>query len=241
MIIYKFISIPQQSSRNSMLAAIKFKMNESLYIKDPQETDLGRRILSHGITMFDELGFEAFTFKKLAKEIGSAEKSIYRYFDSKHMLLLFLNNWYWEWVNYLIEINAKNITDPRKKLEIAIESIVFATSENPMNQYINENTLHRVIINEGSKSYHTSHVDDENQSGLFFAYKSLVAKVSSYISELNPEFAYPNSLASNLFEMSNNQIFFAEHLPALSDIKKSPSCEQELVDMMKVFVGKLLA
>ena len=223
-----------------MIAAIKFKFNKSLYLKDPQESDLGKRILSRGVTLFDELGFEGFTFKKLAKEIGSAEKSIYRYFDSKHMLLLFMTNWYWEWVNYLIEINTKNIEDSFQKLNIAIENIVFATSENPLNEYINENILHRVVINEGAKSYHTSNVDTENSEGLFIAYKSLVSRISGYIKEVNPVFPYPASLSSNLFEMANNQIYFAEHLPALTDVKNSQEMEKELVVMMKFMVKKLL-
>ena len=89
--------------------------------------------------MIDSIGIESFTFKKLATEIGSAEKSIYRYFDNKHNLLLFLTSWYWEWVHYLIAVNTKNIEQPTKKLDIIIDNIVHATSENPLTEYINEN------------------------------------------------------------------------------------------------------
>jgi AcrR family transcriptional regulator len=157
-----------------MIVGIKFKLNESLYLKDPQETKLGKKILHHSILMINEIGIEAFTFKKLATEIGSAEKSIYRYFDNKHNLLLFLTSWYWEWVHYLIAVNTKNIEDPVKKLDIIIDNIVLATSENPLTEYINENILHRIVINEGSKAYHTFSVDKENMEGRFSAYKSLV-------------------------------------------------------------------
>ena len=223
-----------------MIIGIKFKLNERLYLKDPQETTLGKKILHQSIIMIDELGIEAFTFKKLAKEIGSAEKSIYRYFDNKHHLLLFLVSWYWEWVHYLIEINTKNISDPRQKLDIIIENIVHATAENNLTEYINENILHRIIINEGSKAYHSNSVDDENEFGFFLSYKTLVALVSNVIKEMNPSFPYPASLSSNLFEMANNQIFFALHLPRMTDIKCCESEEDQLIDMMKYFVRKLI-
>ena len=82
------------------MVGIKFKLNDSLFCKDPQDTDLGRKIIKHGILLIDELGFEAFTFKKLAKGIQSTEASVYRYFENKHLLLLYLTSLYWEWVSY---------------------------------------------------------------------------------------------------------------------------------------------
>jgi AcrR family transcriptional regulator len=222
-----------------MILGIKFQMNKSLYSRDPQNTELGKRILQHSILLMDEIGFEAFTFKKLAVKIGSAEKSIYRYFENKHMLLLFLTSWYWEWVHYLISINIKNIQDPKKKLEIAIKNIVEATSENSLNEYINENILHRVVINEGSKSYHTHSVDDENKVGLFLSYKSVVNTVAGIIKQINPKFPYAISLASNLFEMSNNQIYFAQHLPKMTSLQDKE--EQDLIKMLTFFANKLLS
>jgi len=223
-----------------MIVGIKFKLNESLYLKDPQESKLGKKILHSSILMINEIGIEAFTFKKLATEIGSAEKSIYRYFDNKHNLLLFLTSWYWEWVHYLIEVNTKNLSDPTKKLDIIIENIVHATSENPLTEYINENILHKIVINEGSKAYHTFSVDEENKVGRFSAYKSLVKIVAEVICEINPKFKYSASLASNLFEMANNQIYFAEHLPKLTSLCTGKNKEQELIEMMKFFSRKLL-
>jgi AcrR family transcriptional regulator len=215
-------------------------MNQSLCSRDPQDTELGKRILKHSILLIDDIGFEAFTFKKLALEIGSAEKSIYRYFENKHMLLLFLTSWYWEWVNYLINVNIKNLVDPRKKLEIAIRNIVEATTENTLNEYINENILHRVVINEGAKSYHTHAVDDENKVGLFLSYKSLVNTVAEITTEVNPEFPYSISLASNLFEMANNQVYFAQHLPSMTNLGNKEGHEDELVEMLIFFAYKLL-
>ena len=223
-----------------MILGIKFQMNNSLYSRDPQESELGKRILKNSIQLLDEIGFEAFTFRKLAAEIGSVEKSIYRYFENKHLLLLFLTSWYWEWVHYLININTKNIEDPNKKLEIAIRNIVEATSENASNEYINESTLHRVVINEGAKSYHTFSVDEENKVGLFFSYKSVVNTVADLIVQINPKFPYAASLASSLFEMANNQIYFAQHLPSITSVSNKKGKEQELIQMLVFFTKKIL-
>jgi AcrR family transcriptional regulator len=219
-----------------MILGIKFQLSESFYSRDPQDTELGKKILKHSILLMDEIGFEAFTFRKLAVEIGSVEKSIYRYFENKHLLLLFLTSWYWEWVHYLININIKNIEDPNKKLEIAIRNIVEATSENASNEYINESVLHRVVINEGSKSYHTFAVDDENKVGLFWSYKSVVNTVADLVKQINPEFPYAVSQASSLFEMANNQ-----HLPSITNLSNKEGKEEELIQMLIFFARKLLS
>jgi AcrR family transcriptional regulator len=216
-------------------------MNDRLYLRDPQLTDLGKNILQYSILLIDQLGFENFTFRKLATEIGSAEKSIYRYFDNKHMLLLYLTSWYYEWVHYLIDFNTNNIEDPQKKLEIAIHNIVNASKESPLTSYINENILHKIVVSEGSKSYHVHNIDSENKIGLYLSYKNLVKQLSDIILERKPKFCYSKSLSSNLLEMANNQIFFAEHLPNLTDIKKRKKINLELEKMMVFFATKIIA
>ena len=61
-----------------MSVEIKISLNESIYLRDPQDSTLGRNIIKHSILLIDELGFEAFNFKKLAQKIGSTEPSVYR-------------------------------------------------------------------------------------------------------------------------------------------------------------------
>lgn len=224
-----------------MSIEIKISLNEGLFLKDPQDSKLGKNIIKHSILMIDEFGFESFNFKKLAKEIDSTEASIYRYFENKHLLLLFLVNWYWEWVNYLIDINIRNIDNPSKKLQIIIHSFVSASKDNPGVAYVNESKLHNIVISEGMKAYHTKEVDKENSKGLFSSYKSLANDVSKVISEINPNFKYPFALASNLFEMSNNQVYFAKHLPKLTDISIKDDSFDEVEKMLMYFTDKLLA
>ncbi|CAM4087049.1 TetR/AcrR family transcriptional regulator [Gillisia limnaea] len=223
-----------------MSIQIRFSLNEGLYLKDPQDSKLGKNIIQHSILLIDEFGFESFTFKKLAEKIGSTEASIYRYFENKHILLIFLVNWYWEWVSYLIQINTMNVSDARVKLKIIIHSFVSAPKDNPGVEYVNESKLHNIVISEGVKAYLTKDVDEENSKGFFSSYKNLANTVSHVISEINPEFKYPYALATNLFEMSNNHIYFAKHLPRLTDISVNGNNVDEAETMLNYFADKLL-
>lgn len=223
-----------------MSIEIKISLNKGLFLKEPQDSILGRKIIKHSIIFIEKYGFEVFTFKKLAKEINSTEASIYRYFENKHLLLLFLVNWYWEWVSYLIAMNTMNVIDPKLKLKIIIHSFVAAHKENPNVEYVNESKLHNIVISEGMKAYHTKDVDDENSKGFFKSYKDLTTSVSKVISEVNPKFEYPYALATNLFEMSNNSIYFAQHLPTLTDISIKGNEVIEVENMLMYFTDKLL-
>lgn len=223
-----------------MSVEIKISLNEGIYLKDPQDSPLGRNIIKHSILLIDAVGFEAFNFKKLAQEIGSTEASVYRYFENKHAVLIYLVSWYWQWVAYLIRMNTMNIDNPKRKLEIIINSFVSASLDNPSTEYIDENKLHSVVIAEGIKAYRTKDVDEENGKGFFKNYKQLITIVAEVISEINPAFEYPYSLASNLFEMSNNHIYFAKHLPRLTDIKVEGNKYSEVEKMLNYFSAKLL-
>ena len=223
-----------------MSVEIKISLNDGLYLKDPQDSELGRNIIKHSIILIEEIGIESFTFKKLSARINSTEASIYRYFVNKHILLLYLVNWYWEWVMYLIHINTRNIDVAKTRLQIIIHSFVSASKENPMVGYVNESKLQKIVISDGMKVYHTKEVDVENSKGFFRSYKNLALTVSKVISEVNPSFKYPYALATNLFEMSNNHIFFAQHLPKLTDISIKENETEEVENMLNYFVDKLL-
>lgn len=214
-----------------MALKLNFKLPEKLYLKDPQESKYGKRLLSNAIELIDELGFESFTFKKLAVRMASSEVSIYRYFENKHLLLLYLNSWYCEWVAYQIDMRTMNMKDSREKLERAIHCMIHANIESQLTDYINENLLFQVIMKESSKTYHISDVDTENKYGLFLPYKELIGKLTVIIEESNPHFKYSKSLASTLYEMINNQIFYAEHLPKLTSLSKKGTLNQ-LEDMV---------
>lgn len=224
-----------------MAIGIQISLNEKLYLRDPQETTLGKKIIKESIVLIDQIGFEDFNFKKLAKKMQSTEASVYRYFENKHCLLTYLVSWYWEWVDYLIDIHVMNIEDPKRRLKIIIETLVYASQDNPSTDYVNESILHRLIIAEGTKAYHTKAVDKENKDGFFANYQQLCNKIADAISELQPSFPYPHTLASNLFEMANNHIYFAQHLPQLTDVKVENEDFSEVEKMLEYFAFRLLA
>lgn len=223
-----------------MLIVSDITIPEGLCLRNPLNTELGRSIISHSIILMDEVGFESFTFRKLASRMNSNETSLYRYFENKHLLLLYLVVWYWNWVSYLIDYNTKNIEDPQRKLDIIIENFVHATKENPSVDFVNEKLLHRLIISESSKAYHTKNVDEEYKEGFFGSYRRLIQKVADVILEIDPKFPYPHSFAGNLFEMGNNQIYFAEHLPQLTDIHVKPDSYDEVVSLLKFYKMRML-
>ena len=65
----------------NLLSVLKISVSEKVFIKDPETSDLGKRIIENSIILINDIGFEGFTFKKLGKMIGSNESSVYRYFD----------------------------------------------------------------------------------------------------------------------------------------------------------------
>ena len=213
---------------------INLKINEKLYIRDPQATELGRRIVQNSILLIDEIGFERFTFGKLAKKIQSTEASIYRYFENKHLLFVYLLNWYWEWMKFRIDFNTMNIEDPVRKLKITLRVIVDTAKRNADVEFVDEDVLHQIVVSEGTKGYHSKKVDEENKDGFFLSYKTLCLKISDILVAINPKFAYPRALASTLIETANNTIYFAHHLPRLTDIEaNSPQFNDNVIDMLE--------
>ena len=215
-----------------MSVNIYIQINEKLFVRDPQETELGRNIITHSIILIDKLGFEQFTFRKLADEIHSTEASIYRYFENKHKLLVYLVSWYWAWLEYKIDYRTNNIEDPEKKLEIILEIIAESGQDDLSIPHINEAFLHRIVVCESSKAYLTKQVDKENKEGFFINYKSLCNKISLVIREIEADYPYARALASTLIETAHEQLFFAQHLPGLTNFKVSDDDYSPLVKFL---------
>ncbi|HMQ49780.1 MAG TPA: TetR/AcrR family transcriptional regulator [Saprospiraceae bacterium] len=223
-----------------MPVTIQMNLNPGLYLRDPQDTKLGRKIIQHSILLIDEIGFEAFTFKKLAEVIESTEASVYRYFENKHLLLVYLLCWYWEWMKFRIDYNTMNISEPEQKLKIAISVIADTTRRNTSVAFVDEDVLHRIVVAEATKAYHTKEIDKENKEGFFLTYKALAKKIADIIAEVNALFPYPRALASTLLEMANNHIYFALHLPSLTDISIEDNDLSQVEKLLEDFAFGLL-
>ena len=201
-----------------MQATLRIESNDKLYLRDPQDTDLGRRIVAEGIRLIDEIGFEQFTFKKLAQRIESNEVSLYRYFENKHKLLVYLVSWHWATLRYQVRFHTHNVPDARERLRLILAIITRAHRDDPATAQLDEAALYRIVVNEASKAYLTKDVDDDNQAGFFREYKRLTADVAAVVQEINPAYAYSHALVSTLLESARKQLFFAQHLPALTEV-----------------------
>ncbi len=207
---------------DSLLSNLKIAVPEKIYLKDPESSALGKRIVEHSIILIDDIGFDSFTFKKLGTIIGSNESSIYRYFESKHKLLLYLSSWYWAWIEYQLVFETHSL-NPSNKLEKAIEIVTRAIKEDSKFSHINEIILNRIMVNENSKSFLTKEVDQENKDGYFVIYKRIVHRLRDMIIAIKPDYKFPSSLASTIIEGSLHQHFLKDHFTSITDCDDSLS------------------
>lgn len=210
---------------HTLLSNFKIQINPKIYVKDPETSALGKKIIEQSILLIDEIGFENFTFKKLGAQIGSNESSIYRYFENKHKLMLYLSSWYWSWIEYKLVFTTSNITDASEKLNRAITVVTEKILDDQSTPHINENVLNKIIIAEFTKTLQTKEVDQENKEGFFAIYQRIIDRLVSQIQAVNPEYRFAKSLASNIVEGSLHQHFLTQHLGTITDCnaKVSPT------------------
>ncbi|MGZ5246505.1 MAG: TetR/AcrR family transcriptional regulator [Flavitalea sp.] len=202
------------------------RMNPKLFLRDPEQSELGRNIIQSSIELIHEMGFEHFTFKKLSQQVGTTEASIYRYFENKHRLLVYIVDWFWTWMEYRIVFLTNNMEDPFKKVSTIIRLLSSKDADDPVYTHINKDMLYNIVVMEGSKSYLTRHVTQDNQDQLFKPYKDLCGRIATIFQECNIQYQYPRSLASTLLEMANYQYFFKKNLPSLTDLVDDPDDEK---------------
>ncbi len=218
------------------MPTLAFKLNTHLYIRDPQHTELGQKIIKSSVELIDKLGFEHFTFKKLAEDIGSTEASIYRYFENKHRLLLYLIGWYWNWLEYRIDLFTNNLSNPKEKLKACIRVIAEEKLFDSTFEFINEEALHKIVVAELDKTFLTKQVDSDNKEGLFGGFKSLCKKIAGWVTEVNPDYPFPNALISTLLLTAKQQIFFADHLPGLTNLGKENDRYKKLENFLETLL-----
>ena len=223
---------------NSILSNISITVNPKLFVKNPETSDLGKKIIQKSILLIDEIGFENFTFKKLGEQIGSNESSIYRYFESKHKLLLYLSSWYWGWLEYRMVISTTNIPDPMEKLKRAITIVTEKIEDDSSTLHINESILNKIIIAEFTKTLLTKEVDEENKEGFFLVYKRVINRIIDIIQEVNPDYAFAKSLASSIVEGSLHQHFLKDHLKTITNCNENNSPTQFYVDLVQKILNK---
>ena len=217
----------------SILSNINIAVNDKLYVKNPETSDLGKKIIEYSILLIDEIGFENFTFKKLGEKINSNESSIYRYFESKHKLMLYLSSWYWGWIEYKLVFATSNVTEPMVKLKKAITVVTEKVEDDQNTLHINESILNRIIIQEFTKTLLTKEVDEENKTGFFMVYKRIINRIIEIIGETKPDYAYAKSLASSIVEGALHQHFLKDHLKTITNCDDKNSVTDFYIDLVE--------
>jgi AcrR family transcriptional regulator len=207
----------------NILSNITISVNDKLYVKNPETSELGKKIIEKSILLIDEVGFENFTFKKLGERIESNESSIYRYFENKHKLMLYLSSWYWGWIEYKLVFTTNNISNPLERLKKAITIVTEKVEDDSATLHINESILNKIIIQEFTKTIITKEIDEENKEGFFLVYKRVINRIIEMINEVNPNYTFAKSLASSVVEGALHQHFLKNHLKTITNCDKDNS------------------
>jgi len=216
-----------------LLRNIQIRVNDNIYIKDPESSSIGKSIIKTSIEMIHEMGLEIFTFKKLAEALNTTESTIYRYFENKHKLLIYLISWYWGWLEYHMVLSSVNVADPIERLKNTICAICDPMKNNLDHEYFTLQPLYEIVIEESFKAFLTKNVDMENEHGLFSNYKRINDRLLYNIKEINPDYPFANTMASIIIDSSSQQRFLALHFPNLTDIDpKGGNLTQFISDMV---------
>lgn len=204
---------------------VSFKVNEKIYLKDPASSEVGQQIVRHAIELIYKVGFEQFTFKKLAVEVDTTEATIYRYFENKHRLLLYILNWYWSYMEFLLVFKLQNIPAPKDRLMLIIQLLTHELPEVSGEIEYNRKCLNEIVIAESCKTYLVKEVNEINKEHIYKPYKDLCAKIAEEIKAYKPSYIYARSLSSTLIETAHQQQFFSRSLTKLTDVDKKESQE----------------
>jgi len=233
--------LPRAPDNSVTVMNLRFAIrpNEKLALRDPESSELGRKIVCQGLILMYRIGYEHFTFRKLAAEIDTKEASIYRYFENKHRFLLYLLTWHWNILEYTVIVSLRNLSDSSEKIRAVIRIVANNAPDLDDETGLDRNALHGIAMAESSKVYLIKEVDEVNREQLFKPYKDLCGRIAGLFGEYAPAYPYPRSLASTVLEMAQLQPYFAQHLPALTDIGKDEN-QGKLISFLENFVFSVL-
>lgn len=212
------VLLSKVENMQELLKTIQIRVNDRIYAKDPDSSELGRNIINESVEIIHEIGFDAFTFKKLAISLGTTESTVYRYFENKHRLLVYLTSWYWGWLEYKIVLGTSNMAQPEECLEKIITIISNPLLENQTHDLLDLKKLYHIIISESPKAFLTKLVETEVREGFFATFMRVNDRIIKVIEEINPDYKHAKTLASMLLDAVSNQWFLSLHFPSLTDI-----------------------
>lgn len=101
--------------------SFRMSLGEEFYLRNPQDTELGRRIVETSLAMIVKDGFIPFSIKKLAVSIKTTEASVYRYFSNKECILLYCIGMFWAETEFRIKFQTNNMNNPKDRLSAIID------------------------------------------------------------------------------------------------------------------------
>lgn len=204
---------------------------QALYLKNPKESRTGNAIIEHAARMIASEGIEHLTFKKLAASCGCTEATVYRYFENKHKLLLYILNIFWIWQEYRMVLNTQNITDPYEKLQHALS--VIANPQIPVDLGDFGKHILQTAIHEGVKIHLSRELADEINNGSLAAYHRLVQRLEDLISSYHSRYAFSAALAVTIIDNALQQLFFIRYFAGMSGKIKT-------TEMLEIYLNSLI-
>ncbi|MCB0795383.1 MAG: TetR/AcrR family transcriptional regulator [Flavobacteriales bacterium] len=199
------------------MARYHLEPESSLSLRDTN-SPLGQQIVQEGLGLMNELGLEAFNFRKLAERVGCTEATIYHYFKNKQRLLQYYFQLYWLWLDTHIDVTLRSNTGAREHMHGTIRALAGLWPEDALAAQVPPAALRELVINEGSKSFQHKNVDSDNAKQLFKPYKDLCARVADELRSCAPQVNHASSFATTLVEMAHSLEFAMHHLPALTEL-----------------------
>ena len=178
-------------------------------------------ILQSARELIAEGGFKDAQVQAIADKSGVSSGLVYRYFENKHKLLVYLSSWYWSWIEYRLVFGTMNINESEKKLLKAITIVTEKIEDDLTTAHINESILSKIIIAEFSKTLHTKEVDEENKEGFFLIYKRVIQRLASFILEVQAEYPFAKCLASTIVEGALHQHYLRLHFKTITECNDS--------------------
>lgn len=209
---------------NQLLKSLRIDVNPGLYKKDPLSSTVGQKILETTPRLVLHHGIDRFTFKKLAAEIQVTEGAVYRYFENKQRLLLYLISWYWRWLEHCLVMELNNITCCDEKIDIGLMRVIEGPPIKESN-FINLHTLRDLIIEESVKAYFGKEVYKEEKEPFYSGFSSFANRFSESIKGKNPHYPHPKILSVMVIEAIIQQQYYKRHLPELTDLPGDVSSE----------------
>lgn len=203
-----------------LLGHVAIKIDPQLHVKDPLTSSVGQEIIRQSVALISSDGLEAFTFKKLASELGSTESTIYRYFKNKQQLMMYLASWYWSMLEWKVVFATANVGLSKEKLDKALLVLSAPVNGNNETDFFNEHKMHGIVVSESFKAFVVKNLLKKERVGYFSAYSNLCIRIADIVLENKKSYKYPKALAATLIEAAHYQIFLQSKLPELTDLPK---------------------